>query len=95
MLIHFAGERVYDIYSALPDLVQVEDEEALDEYETAKTQLNLYFSPKKNTEYERYMFRQTREEHGEALDQFHNRLRQLAATCEFNDRDKELKSLSF
>lgn len=93
MLLHCAGERVYDIFRGLPDpAIPAEGERAPDVYVKATTQLNTYFSPKKNTEYERYVFRQARQETSETVDQFNNRLRRLAVHCEFADQNQEIKS---
>ena len=61
------------------------------EYDTAKAQLDTYFCPKRNSNYEVYVFRQTKQQSGETLDQFHTRLRQLAETCEFTHIDREVK----
>ena len=43
-------------------------------------------------EFEIYAFRQAKQNSGETMNSYHSRLRQLAATCEFNDVDKEIKS---
>ena len=63
-----------------------------DDFATAKEKLTEYFDPKKNVEYEIYTFRQARQNPGESMNAFHSRLRQLSATCEFGDVDKEIKS---
>ena len=63
-----------------------------DDFESAKEKLTDYFDPKKNVEYEIYMFRQAKQNHGESINSYHSRLRQLASTCEFLDNDKEIKS---
>lgn len=41
-LLHYAGEEVFDIFENLPNTGN--------EYTTAKTALNTYFSPSKNTD---------------------------------------------
>ena len=84
MLLHFAGDSVYEIFETLPDNGE--------DYATAIAKLNLYFNPKKNVEYETFVFRNAKQNHGESLDQFHTRLRQLASTCEFGDVDREVKT---
>ena len=63
-----------------------------DDFATAKEKLTEYFDRKKNFEYEIYSFRQARQNPGESTNAFHSRLRQLSATCEFDDVDKEIKS---
>ena len=50
------------------------------------------FPPKKNVDYQVFQFRQAVQQPGETVDQFVTRLRKLAATCEFSDVAKEIKS---
>lgn len=45
-----------------------------------------------NKEYERYKFRQAKQETGETFEQFYTRLRQLSRNCEFIEVDDEIKS---
>ena len=59
---------------------------------TAKTKLSAHFKPKVNVEYERIQFCTQKQNQSESIDQYHTRLRQLAATCNFTDIDAELKS---
>lgn len=42
--LYYAGEEVSEIFDTLPDTG--------DDFETAKTKLNVYFDPKKNVEFE-------------------------------------------
>ena len=84
MLLHFAGERVADIYDTM--------KEETDEYGDTKTKLTNYFAPQVNLHYEIYVFRNAKQEDTETVDQFCTRLRTLAATCEFTDIDRELHS---
>ncbi|XP_064475331.1 uncharacterized protein K02A2.6-like [Ornithodoros turicata] len=84
MLLHYAGEEVYDIFNTLSNTGS--------DYDTAVACLKQHFAPKKNVVYERHVFRLARQNPGETLDQFHVRLRKLSTTCEFTDVDKELLS---
>ncbi|TKS65153.1 Retrovirus-related Pol polyprotein from transposon 17.6 [Collichthys lucidus] len=70
LLLHIAGERVYDIY----DTLAAEG----DKYADTKQKLSGYFSPKKNIQYQVYIFRKATQEPGENLDGYHTRLRMLA-----------------
>lgn len=70
LLLHIAGERVHDIY----DTLATED----DKYADTKQMLSGYFSPKKNVQYQVYIFRKAVQEPGENLDSYHTRLRMLA-----------------
>ena len=45
--------------------------------------LSNYFEPQKNTIFERYLFNTTVQEDNETIDQYLNRLRKLAATCDY------------
>ena len=53
MLLHYAGEQVYDIFVTLPDKGEAKD------FDKAITALATYFSPKTNIDFEVYMFRQS------------------------------------
>ena len=57
LLLHYAGEEVNEIFETLPNTGN--------DYDTAVTKLTEYFSPKKNTEFEVYKFRQAKQEAGE------------------------------
>ena len=97
LLLHYAGTAVQDVFETLPclksdDQQEKEEEEQQDEYTEAVNRLNTYFKPRKNVEYEVYVFHQARQQPRETLDQFQTRLRQLADTCEFQDIDREIKT---
>lgn len=87
ILLHYAGEKVHDIFTTL---TLAQDEE--DPYKQALDALDAYFVPKRNKEYDIYKFRQSKQETGETIDTFHTRLRKLAETCEFENIDNEIKS---
>ena len=57
-------------------------------------ELTAYFTPRRNTEYEIFVFRQTQQlpDGGETLDQFHARLQQLSKNCNFANKDGEIRS---
>ena len=54
MLLHFAGEKVFDLSESLG----VVDN---DSYDQTKDKLNAYFTPQKNVEYEIFKFRQAKQ----------------------------------
>ena len=87
LLLHYAGEDVYNIFETLT----LEAGDA-DVYIKAKNALVTYFKPKVNHEYEKYVFRQSRQEKHENLDTFCTRLRQLSQNCDFTDNNAEIKS---
>ena len=84
ILLYQAGEATQEIFETLPDTGTT--------YDTAIAKLTAYFSLKKNVDFEVFQFRQAKQKEGETVAQFATRLRKLAATCEFDDLDKELKS---
>ena len=84
LLLYYAGPDVSDIFDTLPSQGTTFDE--------AVTCLTTYFAPKKNTEFERFKFREEKQLPGETVDSYHMRLQQLAKSCEFHNKDDEIKS---
>ena len=86
LLLHFAGDDVFNIHQTLDNTGEEKD------YELSKAALTTYFSPKINTEFEVFEFRQMRQELNETLDSYVTRLRQKSLNCEFHNIDNEIKS---
>ena len=84
LLLYQAGQETQEIFETLSDTG--------DDYATAKTKLDDYFSPKKNVDYEIFQFRKAVQQKGETVDQFATRLRKIGANCEFHDLNTEIKS---
>lgn len=65
-----------------------------DKYADTKQKLSGYFFPKKNIQYQVYMFRKAIQEPGENLDSYVTRVRMLAVkkNCEFANVDAEIKA---
>ncbi len=96
MLLHFAGDPVFEIASTL-DLTprpadQAANRPAEDAYAATKRVLSSYFCPTNNKEFNIYVFRQGKQGTDESIDQFFARLKKLAAGCEFADLEGEVKS---
>lgn len=89
LLLHYAGEGVNEIFDTLPATQAGEDENP---FEKAVEALTSHFTPKKNSEYEIYVFRQAKQEVNEGISAYHTRLRQLSVTCEFANTDREIKT---
>ena len=87
LLLYQAGAATQEIFETLP----VAQDETQD-YKTALAKLEAHFAPLKNVDFEIFKFRQAKQHVGETTDQFTIRLRKIAATCEFHDLEKELKS---
>ena len=86
LLLYQAGPETQDIFETLPDRGEDND------FTKALDMLDAYFSPKRNTDYEIYKFRNAIQSSEETVDQFATRLRNLAQTCDFQDIDREIKS---
>ncbi|CAF0863786.1 unnamed protein product [Brachionus calyciflorus] len=90
----FGGRRLNEIHNNLP--AEVADAGADTEYKKSIARLKAYFEPKRNKVVEVYLFRQTKQNQNETIDQFVTRLRGLARYCEFGDTnidDEILKQL--
>ena len=84
LLLHYAGPEVMDIFETLSETGST--------YESGKDALTTYFEPHKNIEYERFVFREAKQLHNETVTDYATHLQQLAKTCEFHDKDSEVKS---
>ena len=73
MLLYLAGPAVQDIFETLSDTGEAKD------FKIAHEKLTEYFTPKKNTTYEVYVFRQARQHEKETLAQFETKISQ--ASC--------------
>ena len=54
--------------------------------------LAAYFAPLANPDYERFILRQARQKSDESVDDFYNRLRELASTCTLPDEQDEIRA---
>ncbi|KAK7111230.1 hypothetical protein V1264_010901 [Littorina saxatilis] len=90
LLLHYAGDEVFSIFESFTD--EQKGVGSDNEYKTIVKSFNDHFTPKKNTDFETFKFRQSRQNEGESIDAFHTRLRLLAARCEFADADREIKA---
>ena len=79
LLLHLAGEEIQDLYDTFPVACSSSKENA---YERLIRLLNEHFSPKKNTTYERHMFRGLKQ-NSETTDAFLTKLKVHANKCEF------------
>ena len=81
MLLHISGYEVQDIFETLPDPGT--------KYDQAINALNNYFEPKKHIQFERHMFRKSKQETSETIDDFIVRISKLAIACDFRPDQKE------
>ena len=94
LLLHMAGEAVYEIYDGLvvAAVAQDADPEVDNVYLNTKQALDNHFNPKRNAEFEIFNFRKAQQQQDETVDAYHARLRSLARYCEFVNTDAEIKS---
>ena len=92
LLLDYAGESVSDEFEVLTVTAAVDDQPNQDEYSRSLKALNDHFAPQVEIEYERFNFVEATQESDEALDAFAARLQRLAITCDFADKDAEIKS---
>ena len=85
LLLHYVGERVYDIYEA-------EKGDSGETYEATKKVLTTYFEPKTNVQMEIYNFRSYIQKEDQSLDEYVTELRGLARNCNFVNTDSEILS---
>ena len=87
LLLYQSGPATQDIFDTLPDTGDTAN------YTLAMQELDAYFTPLKNVDFEIFTFRKESQRSDETLDQYVTRLRKLASTCDFADVDKEIKSI--
>ena len=84
-MLYLSGPDVQELFGTLPDTGE-------DKYfDVAVKKLTDYFAPKQNTDFEIYKFRQAIQSPEENLEAYHTRLRKLAATCNFENPNEEIK----
>ena len=93
LMLTYAGEDLNDIFATLSTKL-VTPQPGTDEtvFSKAVEALDVYFNPKQNKEFQRYVFRHTNQERFESVEKFSMRLMQLAVTCNFTETISEIKS---
>ena len=84
LLLHYAGEGVYDVYETI--------KANTDSFTEVREKLNQYFIPQINKEYEVYVFRHSNKNSDESLDEYVTRLRKIVVNCGFVNPESEVKS---
>lgn len=86
LFLNYIGEEAYDIYD---NLLVTGTEQT---YDTAVALLDGHFNPKKNIDYEVYLFRKLKQEQDENMHQFYVRVKQQGNKCDFGaNLEKEIK----
>ena len=86
ILLYQDGQATQDIFDTLPETGDDDD------YDTAMSKLDEYFTPKKNIDYEIFKFRTAKQQQHETIEQYMTRLRKTATNCNFTNIDSEVKS---
>ena len=84
MLLHLIGPRYEEEFDKLGETTG-------NTFDDAVKTLTNHFIPKVNIEFEKAQFRGARQNDKETIDEYHNRLKQLALTCKFTDTAAEIK----
>lgn len=97
-MLHCAGQKVQNIFYTLPDTVVETKRGPLasgftpfetNEYSEAVLKLQNFFEPKRNTSFERHVFRKMKQNEKERIDAFVVRLREQAERCDFEGQLEE------
>ncbi|XP_054736166.1 uncharacterized protein LOC129243060 [Anastrepha obliqua] len=88
-LLHLGGTQLQEVVYNIPDAL-VEAKEGVDPYEVLVGKLTQHFSPKRNSTFERHLFRSLKPVEGETLNKFILKLRGQAAKCQFGKTEKEV-----
>ncbi|XP_055914201.1 uncharacterized protein LOC129947595 [Eupeodes corollae] len=94
-LLHLGGpqlqEVIFNIPGALVSCVTTGDDiVSEDVFKVLVKKLNEYFSPKRNSTFERHLFRTLKPDDGENFNKFLLRLRNQAAKCSFGETKQEI-----
>ena len=85
VLLSLSGPGVQELFDTLPDTGEDKD------FEVAVKKLSDNFAPKQNADFEIYNFRQAIQSPEEHIKAYHTRLRKLAATCNFENPNEQIK----
>nr|XP_054762076.1 uncharacterized protein LOC129268563 [Lytechinus pictus] len=88
LLLHIAGPDVQELF----DTLTVDSpNDTQNEYDVALAALTAYFAPTANVAFERHLFRQAKQGQDESVDDFCTRLKGLASSCNFDNRDEHVR----
>nr|CAI5841436.1 unnamed protein product [Callosobruchus analis] len=83
-LLHYGGVQLQEVAYNLPQaILDYDEEQDTDVFQHLVDKLSEYFSPKRNSAFERHVFRNLRPEEGGNLNKFLLRTRQQARKCSF------------
>ena len=89
-LIYAMGREADKIFSTFNFRAAAEGEgDPRDDFDTVLSKFDEHFVPKRNVIHERAKFYNRSQQAGESVEEFQRSLRELAATCDFRDREEE------
>lgn len=93
-LLHLGGPQLQEVIYNIPGaLVESTSEVGEDVFTILVTKLDDYFSPKRNSTFERHLFRNLAPSDGESFNKFLLRLRQQVAKCSFGTTKREIEEI--
>ncbi|XP_058977362.1 uncharacterized protein K02A2.6-like [Musca domestica] len=95
-LLYLGGTQLQEVVYNIPGaLVESDDTTGgVDVFKILVEKLNVYFSPERNSTFERHLFRSLKPEGGECLNKFLVRLRNQAAKCHFGETKHEILGIN-
>lgn len=94
-LLHLGGPQLQEVVFNIPGaLVEYDDEKKNDVFKILVDKLDEYFSPKRNSTFERHLFRDLTPVEGEDFNKFLLRLRHQGSKCDFGATESEIKEIS-
>ncbi|XP_036334769.1 uncharacterized protein K02A2.6-like [Rhagoletis pomonella] len=94
-LLHLGGPQLHEVIFNIPGaLVEVDVEKQIDVFKVLIEKLNDFFSPKRNSTFERHLFRNIVPLEGECFNKFLLRLRHQASKCSFGETKSEIEDIS-
>ncbi|XP_067615133.1 uncharacterized protein [Eurosta solidaginis] len=94
-LLHLGGPQLQEVIFNIPGaLIEVDTENQSDVFNVLIEKLNDFFSPNRNSTFERHLFRSINPQEGECFNKFLLRLRHQASKCSFGETKREVEDIS-
>ncbi|XP_041565932.1 uncharacterized protein LOC121467740 [Drosophila elegans] len=93
-LLHLGGPQLQAVVYSIPGaLIPYDDKAKNDVFTPLVSKLNEYFSPLRNSAFERHLFRSMTPVEGEGFTEFLLRLRQQIAKCSFGETKRQIEEI--
>ncbi|XP_053956201.1 uncharacterized protein K02A2.6-like [Anastrepha ludens] len=94
-LLHLGGPQLQEVIFNTPGaLVEADAENKVDVFKVLVEKLNNYFTPKRNSTFERHLFRSIAPLEGEPFNKFLLRLRHQSSKCCFGETKSEIEDIA-